>query len=151
MASQRWKHAVPAICFWIMLQEYCFVQECHSFHAEFVCHTRSWMPKSNCLILQLVLILAWGGFAPLRSQIKYILSVRKWLFMLTYCMKCLIIHGWKLAECDYSPRYISSSQWFTALPQENKIPVQNVCKGFIVFWGKYLVENGQYSFLHTYW
>lgn len=122
------------------LQKFWFVQECHSFPAEFVCHTRLWMHKSNCLILQLVLILAWGGFAPLGSQIKYILSVRKWLFMLTYCMKCLIIHSWKLAECDYSPRYINSSWCFTALPQENTS--LKCMQSFYGLLGKYLAENG---------
>lgn len=47
------------------------------------------MLKSNYLILQLVLKLAWGGFASLPSQIKCILSMRKWLFMLTMLYEVL--------------------------------------------------------------
>lgn len=129
--------ACSAVCSWTVLQEYQFVQGCHGFPVEFACHRRSWMQKNNCLILQLVLILVWDGFASLGSQIKYILNVRKWLFIFTYCMKCLIIHSWKLAKCDYSPRYINSSWCFTALPQEKKKTktlVQNPCRAFKVIW-----------------
>lgn len=124
---------------------------CHSFPAEFVCHTRSWLRKSDRLILQLVLILAWGVSAPLGSHIRYILRVRKWLFMLRYCMKCLIIHSWKLAECDYSLTYINSRWCFTAFPQENKILVQKVCRELLQSSGS--IPSGKWtklSCLHIY-
>lgn len=76
-----------------MVQQYHFVGGVTAFLQNVYVMLDLRMLKSNYLILQLVLILAWGGFASLPSQIKCILSVRKWLFMLTYCMKCLIIHS----------------------------------------------------------
>lgn len=44
----------------------------HGFPVEFVCHTTSWMHKSNCLILQLALTLTWGVcFTGFSNQIYF--------------------------------------------------------------------------------